>query len=150
MADIETSIKDCCKQLKLSSNLAAQAFTQEGGTPQEYLLNLLTNEIEYRRERRKNKYLNSAGFPRRYAADDFRTDEIDFPDNVDFHSLLSLDFYHAGKNVIMYGGTGTGKTMLSILIGMAACEQEIPVKFYRTAGLINLFSESQQMENFLH
>ena len=51
--------------------------------------------------------------------------------------------YHAGKNVIMYGGTGTGKTMLSILIGMSACNQEIPVRFYRTAGLINLFSESQ-------
>ena len=43
----------------------------------------------------------------------------------------------------MYGGTGTGKTMLSILIGMSACNQEIPVRFYRTAGLINLFSESQ-------
>ena len=43
----------------------------------------------------------------------------------------------------MYGGTGTGKTMLSILIGMSACNQEIPVKFYRTAGLINLFSEGQ-------
>ena len=33
--------------------------------------------------------------------------------------------------------------MLSILIGMSACNQEIPVRFYRTAGLINLFSESQ-------
>ena len=26
---------------------------------------------------------------------------------------------------------------------MSACKQEIPVRFYRTAGLINLFSESQ-------
>lgn len=66
-----------------------------------------------------------------------------FPDGISFQSLLDLDFYHAGKNVIMYGGTGTGKTMLSILIGMSACNQEIPVRFYRTAGLINLFSESQ-------
>lgn len=58
------------------------------------------------------------------------------------HGLTPL-WSCAGKNVIMYGGTGTGKTMLSILIGMSACNQEIPVKFYRTAGLINLFSESQ-------
>ena len=43
----------------------------------------------------------------------------------------------------MYGGTGTGKTMLSTLIGIAACNAGIPVKFYRTAGLINLFSESR-------
>ncbi|MCI7148169.1 MAG: ATP-binding protein, partial [Firmicutes bacterium] len=143
MADIEKSIAECCKQLKLSTNFAGQAFEQKGDTPQEYLLNLLTNEIEYRTAKRKSKFLNTAGFPRRYRVEEFRTDEIDFPEDVSFQSLLDLDFYHAGKNVIMYGGTGTGKTMLSILVGMSACNKEIPVRFYRTAGLINLFSESQ-------
>lgn len=43
----------------------------------------------------------------------------------------------------MYGGSGTGKTMLSILIGIAACKKDIPVKFYRTAGFINLFAENK-------
>ena len=143
MAEIENSIAQCCKQLRLSTNFAGQALTLEGDTPQKYLLNLLENEISYRIEKRKSKYLNTAGFPRRYRAEEFKTDEIDFPDGISFQSLLDLDFYHAGKNVIMYGGTGTGKTMLSILIGMSACNQEIPVRFYRTAGLINLFSESQ-------
>ena len=37
--------------------------------------------------------------------------------------------------------------MLSILIGIAACNSDIPVKFYRTAGLINLFSESKAKGN---
>lgn len=143
MNDIEKSIAECCKQLRLSSNFAGQAMTQKGDSQQEYLLNLLTNELEYRLIKRKSKYLNTAGFPRRYAVDNFRTDEIDFPEGVSFESLLNLDFYHAGKNVIMYGGTGTGKTMLSVLIGMCACNNELPVKFYRTAGLINLFSESK-------
>lgn len=147
MADIEKSIAECCRQLRLSSNFAGQAMTQEGESPQEYLLNLLAKEIEYRVIRRKSKYLNTAGFPRRYAVDEFRTDEIDFPDGVSVESLLGLDFHHSGKNVIMYGGTGTGKTMLSVLIGIAACNQEIPVKFYRTAGLVNLFSESQGKGN---
>lgn len=143
MADIEKSIVECCKQLRLSSNFAGQAMTQKGDSQQEYLLNLLTNEIEYRLTKRKSTYLNTAGFPRRYAVNEFRTDEIDFPEGVNLESLLNLDFYHAGKNVIMYGGTGTGKTMLSILIGISTCNQEIPVKFYRTAGLINMFSESK-------
>lgn len=143
MYEIEKAIASCCKQLRLSSNLAEQAMIQTGETLQEYLLNLLTNEIEYRHTSRITKWLNSAGFPRRYNNDEFRTDEIDFPEGVNFQSLLDLDFYHAGKNIIMYGGSGTGKTMLSILIGISACNQEVPVRFYRTAGLINQFSENK-------
>lgn len=147
MAEIEKSIAECCRQLRLSSNLAEQAMTQQGASQQEYLLNLLSNELDYRNMRRKSKYLNTSGLPRRYDVSEFRTDEIDFPDGADLQSLLELDFYHSGKNVILYGGTGTGKTMLSILIGMSACNQEVPVKFYRTAGLINQFSESQGKGN---
>lgn len=143
MNEIGKAIAECCKQLKLSTNFAGQAFEQKGETSQEYLLNLLTNEIEYRTAKRKSKFLNTAGFPRRYGVEAFKTDEIDFPEGVSFQGLLDLDFYHTGKNIIMYGGTGTGKTMLSILIGISACNQDIPVRFYRTAGLINLFSESQ-------
>ncbi|MCF0186960.1 MAG: ATP-binding protein [Bacteroidaceae bacterium] len=147
MSDVNQSIAECCKKLRLSTNLAAQAASLEGETHQDYLINLLTNEIEYRKQRRITQYSNSAGFPKRYLPDEFRTDEIDFPDGVSFQSLLDLEFYKAGKNIIMYGGTGTGKTMLSILIGLSACKQEIPVRFFRTAGLINQFSEAQATGN---
>ncbi len=147
MADIEKEIAECCKQLRISNNFSAQAMTMKGETPQEYLLNLLSKEIEYRTAKRISTYTNTAGFPKRYTVEEFRADEIDFPEGVNLNSLLELDFYHSGKNVIMYGSTGTGKTMLSILIGLSACKQEVPVKFFRTAGLINQFSESQSKGN---
>ena len=143
MPELKESIALCCKQLRLSSNLAERAMTQEGETNQQYLYNLLANEVQYRRERRITTMLNTAGFPKLYTPYQFRTDEIDFPEGVSFKSLLEQDYYRAGKNIIMYGGTGTGKTMLSTLIGIAACNAGIPVAFYRTAGLINLFSESK-------
>ena len=54
MAEIENSIAQCCKQLRLSTNFAGQALTLEGDTPQKYLLNLLENEISYRIEKRKS------------------------------------------------------------------------------------------------
>ena len=152
MPELKESIALCCRQLKLSANLAERAMSQEGGTNQEYLYNLLSNEVAYRKERRITKLLNTAGFPRLYEREQFRTDEIDFPSGVSLASLLDLEFYRKGENVILYGSTGTGKTMLSTLIGIAACNADIPVKFYRTAGLINLeavnFSVSMDEKSF--
>ena len=141
MSDIQETIAMYCKRLRLSSSLAERAMNQEGATNQEYLCNLLADEVRYRDETRITKLMNAAGFPKRYSPEQYRTDEIDFPEGVSFESLLDLDFLKAGNNVIMYGSTGTGKTMLSILVGMEACKRSIPVKFYRTAALINQFSE---------
>jgi DNA replication protein DnaC len=116
---------------------------QDGASHQEFLLGLLSDEIEYSRRARITKYLNTAGFPKRYEVGQFQPEEVIFPEETSLKSLLNLDFYRQGKNVLMYGSTGTGKTMLSILLGMEACRQGVPVRFYRTAGLINRFSESQ-------
>lgn len=55
---------------------------------QEYLLNLLANEIEYQTAKRKSKLLNTAAFPRRYRVEESRTDEIDFPEDVNFQNLF--------------------------------------------------------------
>lgn len=127
MDDMKEALAACCKRLRLSASLAGRAMKLEGETHQEFLLNLLNSEIANRDAARISRNLNAAGFPCRYRREQYRTDEIDFPDGVSFESLLSLDFYHGGKNVIMYGGTGTGKTMLSILIGMEACKESFCV-----------------------
>ena len=66
MTDFKESIALCCKQLKISSNFAQRAMSQKGETNQEYLYNLLSNEVTYRSERRKTKLLNTAGFPKMY------------------------------------------------------------------------------------
>lgn len=143
MADYLEEILGCCKKLKLSTNLAERSAVEKGETHQEYLYQLLKAELEYRQKTRITKLINSAGFPRSYDFHHFRPDEVEFQDtNLD--SLKQLDFYKQHKNLIMYGCTGTGKTMLSICIGMEACRQGIPVKFFRTAGLINQFSESKE------
>jgi len=144
MDDMKEALAECCKKLRLSASLASRAMTLQGGTNQEFLLNLLTSEIANRDAARIARNMNMAGFPCRYRAEQYRTDEIEFPDDVSFESLLALEFYKKGENVIMYGGTGTGKTMLTILIGMAACKESIPVRFFRVATLINLLAESKQ------
>ncbi len=144
MDDMKEALAACCKKLRLSASLASRAMTLDGKSNQEYLLNLLTSEIANRNAARIIRNMNMAGFPCRYRREQYRTDEIEFPDDVSFESLLGLEFFHGGKNVIMYGGTGTGKTMLTILIGMEACKENIPVRFFRVANLINLLAEHKQ------
>ncbi|MBR5930541.1 MAG: ATP-binding protein [Lachnospiraceae bacterium] len=147
MYEIREQLAASCKRLRLAASLASRAMTMEGDTHQDYLKNLLDSEIKSRDAARLAKNLNTAGFPCLYRREQYRTDEIEFPDDVTFESLLNLDFYRTGKNVIMYGGTGTGKTMLSILIGMAACKENIPVRFYRVAALINLLTEHKKADS---
>lgn len=142
MDNIYEQISDKCKELRLSKNFAAQAMAVEGESNQEYLLNLLLKELEWRHNSGIEKRIRAAGFPVNYVPSQYRTDEISFPEGVNFESVMNLDFYNSGENLIMYGGTGTGKTMLSILVGIEACKQGIPVSFFRTASLINKFSES--------
>jgi len=139
--ELQDQIAECCKRLRLSSNLAKRAMIQEGNTHQEYALKLFRDEITYREKVRVTKLINTAGFPRQYLFENFESDEVQFPLGVTPNTLKNLDFYHKGKNIIMYGSTGTGKTMLSICIGLEACKQGIPVKFFRTASLVNMLSE---------
>ena len=124
MNDIyQEEIKNCCRQLRLSANLAERAQTTSGETNQEFLYHLLRDEIEYRRKQRIGKMINAAAFPRPYQFSQFRDEEVDFQDTCSVRSLQSLEFRQKGLNIIMYGGTGTGKTMLSICIGMRLCSK---------------------------
>ena len=144
MDDYKDAIAACCKQLRLSANLVENALAQTGDSHQEYLYRLLMDEIQYRKTARVAKMINTAGFPQQHSFASFNPSEVQFPANVTVENLKALDFYHTGKNLVMYGSTGTGKTMLSICIGMEACQKGIPVKFFRTAALINLLSEAQE------
>jgi DNA replication protein DnaC len=134
----------CCKNLKLSRNLADMAQTMEGNSHQEYLYQLLSAELKNREQGRAAKLINSAGFYNIKTFEGFRFDEITLPGNLTQEDLKSLEFIREKKNIIMYGRTGTGKTMLSTALGVAACRKGIPVRFYRTAALVNQLSEAKK------
>ena len=52
MDDYRDAIASCCRQLRLSANLADHAFAIQGETHQEYLYNLLSEEIKCRKAAR--------------------------------------------------------------------------------------------------
>lgn len=140
-----------CKRLKIASAMADRAETTEGETHVEFLYNLLKKEIELRDQAHIESLIKEARFPVEYTFDQFRTDEVEFPEDCTLDTLESLQFLQEHKNIIMYGGTGTGKTMLSICIGLVACRKDIPVRFFRTAALVNTLSskmKSGKLESF--
>ena len=141
--DYYPEISRCCKRLKLSSNLAEKAVIESGSNNQEYLLNLFQNELNHRDQLRIGKFMNTAGFPCRYNFEEFHPEEVQFPNDLSLADLRALTFYRDKKNILMYGGTGTGKTMLSICIGIEACKNNIPVRFFRTAAFVNRLSEAK-------
>ena len=140
----EQEIINCCKKLKLSRNLADMAQTTDGESHQEYLYKILSAELKNREQGRISTLINGAGFYSIKTFDGFRFDEITLPSDLTQESLKSLDFIKQKKNIVMYGRTGTGKTMLSTALGVTACQKGIPVKFYRTAALVNLLSEAKK------
>lgn len=140
----EEEIIGCCKKLKLSRNLADMAQITEGESHQEYLYKLLSCELKNREQVRIATLINNAGFYSIKTFDGFRFDEITLPSGLTPESLKSLDFIRENKNIIMYGRTGTGKTMLSTALGVTACKMGIPVRFYRTAALVNQLSEAKK------
>lgn len=136
-------IANCCKELRLSTNLVDNAMTTTGENHQDYLYHLLRDEVEYRSRQRIRKLINTAGFPRPYAFSQFKPDEVEFPAGCSFEALKALRFKDEGNNLIMYGSTGTGKTMLSTCIGITCCERGIATAFHRTASLVNQLSEQK-------
>lgn len=141
---LEDEIIACCKRLKLSRNLADMAMITDGESHQEYLYKLLSTELKNREQGRTTKLINTAGFYSIKTFDGFRFDEVTLPSGLTPENLKSLDFVKEKKNIIMYGGTGTGKTILSIALGATACRNGIPVKFFRTAALVNQLSEAKK------
>ena len=140
----ENELFDLCRKMKLSRNLAERAMEISPCDNLEFIVKLLSEELAYREKRRNASLIRAAGFYSIKTLERFITDDIQFPVGAGLDELMSLDFIDEKRNICMYGGTGTGKTMLSTALGVLACERSIPVKFYRTAALVNSLSEAKE------
>ena len=139
----EQEIIDCCRRLKLSRALADRAILEGGEKEKKYLYNILVQELANRESSRRNMLANTAGFYTRKDIENFIQDDVDFRFEGGLERLETLDFVKEKKNIVMYGNQGTGKTFLSIALGMECCKAGIPVKFYRTASLVKRFVPSK-------
>ena len=140
--EMQETLSTLCKSLKLSQGLADRAMTYANADCQKFLCDLLSQEVLNRKEKRILKKLNSAGFPKRYSKEDFDASEVEFPSGLTYELLLSLGFFKNKKNIVMQGASGTGKSMLSTIIGQEFAYNDVMIYYSRTSALIKALATS--------
>ena len=136
-------LRDACKKLKLGQNLIENAKKIEADTHPEFLLKLLTRELEERDVKRRNSYIRAAGFDVEKTFEKYTFEDIKFPKSLSPDDLKSAAFIPKRENLILYGTVGAGKTHLAIAIGMAACNLGYKTRFWRTPMLVNALTEAK-------
>jgi len=141
---MDEEIQDLCRRLRLpgiyqSYQMIAEDFTH----PEEFLVRILTAEVQSREASRKERALQQAGFPAYKRFEEIKPDMLPSDGREYFERIHSLDFIRENRNVILIGNSGTGKTHLAIAAGIAACESGYSVLFRSAAGLINDLKEAK-------
>ena len=65
------------------------------------------------------------------------------------NELATCDFIKQRKNIVMIGNPGTGKTHLSIALGINACKLGMKVRFFTAANLANSLIEAQDNKSLM-
>lgn len=125
------------RKLRLSNNLMQIYPKIKAETNEEFLLQLLKELHEDRDEKRKIRNLNNAGFLVVKSLEDYDYSQIRFPDRLQLKDLETLSFLDRKENLILYGSVGTGKTHLSVALGVNAINQGKKAVFYRVHDLVN-------------
>ena len=141
---IDEQILGYLKKLRLSSHIAQICDSIEANTHQEFLLKLLQAEHKRRETAKNDRLIKLAGFYTLKAFEAFRFDEVTLPEGISPQYLKDLKFLETATNIVMYGNVGSGKTHLSIALGLLACKKGINTKFFRTSALVNRLAEAKK------
>ena len=109
----------------------------------DFLHQLLEMEHTTRKHNRKLAKIRRARFPFKKYLEQLNVKEL--PDSAEklLNELSSLAFIAEGRNIILAGNPGTGKTHLAIGLGIKACQQDYQVLFTTVPRLITQIKESR-------
>ena len=97
---------------------------------------MLQTELDARQESAKYNRIRRADFPYKKYLEDLSLMDLS-QDAQKAQTIKNLDFIKEGRNVILAGNAGTGKTHISIGLGIQACMEGYRVWFTTIPLLIN-------------
>ena len=145
--EIKAQITRLSKELRLpvlrnEFEQVAQDAAKEGADYETFLFRLLEREYDARLENRKKAQIRLAGFPAKLHLHDLKRDLLPVDAAEKLTLLERLDFVSSGRNIILAGNPGTGKTHIAIGLGLKACQQGYKVYFTTVHGLLTQLRES--------
>jgi len=136
-----------CRALKAPSLAAsverlAERARSEAWTHEEFLSACLEREVAARQSNGGEIRIRGARFPARKSLEEFDFDHQRALRRETIAHLGTLDFVTARDNVVFLGPPGTGKTHLSIGLGIRACQAGHRVAFGTAAEWVARLSEA--------
>ena len=140
------------KQLRLPSFTRYQDVVRQLGNDQSYddfLLAMMKQEAQSRQESSQRRKTKAAKFPYIKTMDELDMARFENLDAAFLHQLATCDFVNKRQNIVMIGNSGTGKTHLSIALGLKACMAGMDVRFFTAANLSNQLVEAQEYKKLM-
>jgi len=144
---VKESIRLYAKQLRTPTfpnyeNVVRQLSPGDGYD--KFLAEIMKLEVLQRQEAGQKRRIKKAHFPFMKTLDEFDYNRLEHVSESFISELGSCDFISKRQNVVMIGNPGSGKTHISIALGMKACYASFNVRFYTAVNLANELAEALQ------
>lgn len=128
----------------------ASAWTELGAGAnqlgaEKVLQHLLEAETAERQARSLNYQLKAAKFPIHRDFSGFGWEDIPLPQSR-LEKLACADFMDNARNLVLVGGTGTGKTHVATALGVSAIHHGKRIRFFNVVDLVNLLQREKQQD----
>ncbi|MEA3496174.1 MAG: IS21-like element helper ATPase IstB [Bacteroidota bacterium] len=148
MKSINDNIKTLTKEIGLPGirknfELLLDEFKEKDKSYNQFLYKLLELEFTSRTKSRKASRIRQAMFPYKKYLDELKIEELPDDAKTKLPELENLDFIKHGRNIILAGNPGTGKTHIAIALGLRACLNDYKVHFTTVPRLITQLKESR-------
>ena len=107
------------------------------------MLKILTAEAESRTLAAQRRRIRAAAFPQLKYLHELSEEDLPKDARTALPALKTLEFVRQGRNLILYGNPGTGKTHLAIALDILAAQEGHAVLFTSVPRLITTIREAR-------
>ena len=126
-----------------SEHQAEAPQRKQASSPEKMLSQLIKAEVADRQLRSLKYQMKVAKFPIHRDLVTFDWNEAPLP-RQQMEQLSTAGFMDEAHNLILVGGTGTGKTHLATAFGVAAVHLGKRIRFFNAVDLVNLLEQEKQ------